>query len=186
MTTGVERLVGPRRGAKSVLEPDFLVPAAHHLRFGAEIDLVLAEEGDRAYACIPIRSVWKWRGFPYPFVTRGGSRTLECGTPLVDTERSAEGLATILSALAESRRMGRSRVLVLPRLNQDGPVVEALRTAARMADLPFIVFEGWERGFLTRRPDAGLRAAHKRASQWRASTAKTAASGGARNRTGPG
>ena len=67
--------------------------------------VLLAEEDDRAYACIPIRSVWKWRGFPYPFVTTETSRTLECGTPLVDIERGAEGLATILSALLERRQI---------------------------------------------------------------------------------
>jgi len=132
-----------------------LVPAASHLRFGAEIEILLAEEGDRAYACLPIRSVRKWRGFPYPFVTAEVSRTLECGTPLVDTERGAEGLTTILSALAEMRRIASSRVLVLPQVTQGGPVFEALRTAARMADLPFVVFESWERGFLARRPEPG-------------------------------
>ncbi len=137
------------------LEPDCLVPAAHHLRFGAEIDLVLAEEGDRAYACIPIRALRDWRGLPYPFVTAQATRTLDCGTPLVDTERSAEGLAAILSALSENRCIARSRVLVLPGLNQGGPVFDALRTAARMADLPFIVFKSSERGFLRRRPEAG-------------------------------
>ena len=133
------------------LEPDFLVPAALHLPYGAQIEMLLAEEDDRAYACIPIRSVWNWRGFPYPFVTTETSRTLECGTPLVDTERGAEGLATILSALLERRQIGRSRILVLPHITQTGPVFEALRTATRMAKLPFIVYESWERGFLRRR-----------------------------------
>ncbi len=133
------------------LEPDFLVPAALHLPYGAQIEILLAEEDGRAYACIPIRSVWNWRGFPYPFVTTDTSRTLECGTPLVDTERGAEGLATILSALLERRQIGRSRILVLPNITQTGPVFEALGTATRMAKLPFIVYESWERGFVRRR-----------------------------------
>jgi CelD/BcsL family acetyltransferase involved in cellulose biosynthesis len=132
-------------------EPDFLVPAALDLPYGAEIEVLLAEEEGRAFASIPIRSLWNWRGFPYPFVTTQGLRTLECGTPLVDTERGAEGLASILSALSERRQIGRSRILVLPQVTQSGPVFEALRTAARMANLPFIVFESWERAFLRRR-----------------------------------
>jgi hypothetical protein len=135
------------------LEPDGVMPAARYLRFGAGIKILLAEEDGRAYACLPIRSVWKWHGFPYPFVTSEASRTLECGTPLVDIERGSEALATIFSALAERRPIGRSRVLVLPQLTQNGPVFEALRTAAQTADLPFVVFEGWERGFLVRRPE---------------------------------
>jgi CelD/BcsL family acetyltransferase involved in cellulose biosynthesis len=132
-------------------EPDFLVPAAAHLPGGAEIEVLLAEEDDRAFACIPICSVWNWRGFPYPFITTQPLRTIECGTPLVDTERGAEGLASILSALFERRQIGRSRVLVLPQVTQSGPVFEALRTATTMTNLPFIVFESWERAFLRRR-----------------------------------
>ena len=113
--------------------------------------MLLAEEDDRVHACLPVRSVWNWRGFPYPFVTTETSRTLECGTPLVDSERGAEGLASILSALLERRHIGRSRILVLPHVTQTGPVFEALRTATRMANLKFIVYESWERGFVRRR-----------------------------------
>ena len=85
------------------------MPAALHLPYGPHIAVLLAEEDGRAYACIPNGSVGKWRGFPYPFVTTETSRTIECGTPLVDTERGAEGLASILSALLERRQIGRSR-----------------------------------------------------------------------------
>ncbi len=135
-------------------EPDCLVPAALHQRLGAKIDIVLAEEGDRAYACIPIRAVWRYPfRFPYPFVTTQVRRTIECGTPLLDAERGAEGMAAILSALSDRRRIGRSRVLALPQVHQDGPAFESLQAAVRIAGLPFIVYESWERAFLRRRPE---------------------------------
>ena len=136
------------------MEPDCLIPAALHLKFGGEIDIVLAEEDDRAYACIPIRAVWKFH-FPYPFVTTKVHRTIGCGTPLVDAERGAEGMAAILSALSKRRRITRSRALDLPQVSQDGPVFDALVTAAQMANLPFIVHDPFDRGLLRRRPEPG-------------------------------
>jgi hypothetical protein len=136
------------------MEPDCLIPAALHLRFGGEIEIVLAEEDDRAYACIPIRALWKYH-FPYPFVTTKVHRTLACGTPLVDAERGAEGMAAILSALSKRRRITRSRALDLPQVSQDGPVFEACRAAAQMANLPFIVHDPFERGLLRRQPEPG-------------------------------
>ncbi len=136
------------------MEPDCLIPAALHLRFGGEIEIVLAEEDDRVYACIPVRAMRKYH-FPYPFVTTEVRRTLECGTPLVDAERGAEGMAAILSALSKRRRITRSRALDLPQVSQDGPVFEACRAAAQMANLPFIVHESFDRGLLRRRPEPG-------------------------------
>jgi hypothetical protein len=136
------------------MEPDYLIPVALHLRFGSEIDIVLAEEDDRAYACIPIRAVWKFH-FPYPFVTTKVHRTIACGTPLVDAERGAEGMAAILSALSKRRRITRSRALDLPQVSQDGPVFEALVKAAQMANLPFIMHDPFDRGLLRRRPEPG-------------------------------
>ena len=90
------------------MEPDCLLSVALHEGFGDEIDIVLAEEGGRAHACIPIRALWK-SPFPYPFVTTKVHRTFGCGTPLVDTERGAEAMAAILSALSERRRIARAR-----------------------------------------------------------------------------
>jgi len=137
------------------MEPDYLMPAGLRQPFGAEIDIVLAEEGDRVYACTAIRAVRNHNHFPYPFVTTQVRRAGECGTPLVDAERGGEGMAAILSALSARRRIARSRVLALPAVSQDGPAFEALRTAARIVGLQFIVYESWERGLLKRRPEPG-------------------------------
>ena len=136
------------------MEPDCLLSVALHEGFGDEIDIVLAEEGGRAHACIPIRALWK-SPFPYPFVTTKVHRTFGCGTPLVDTERGAEAMAAILSALSERRRIARARALDLPYVSQDGPVFDDLATAAQMANLPFFVHESFDRGLLRRRPEPG-------------------------------
>ena len=134
------------------MEPDYLIPAATHLRFGGEIDIVMAEEDNRAYACIPIRAVWKFH-FPYPFVTAKVHRSIASGTPLLDSERGAEGMAAILLALSQRRRITRSRTLDLPQVSQDGPVFDALVTAAQTVNLPFIVHDPFEHSLLRKRPE---------------------------------
>ena len=95
-----------------LMEPDCLLPAARHQAFGGELEIAFTEEGDRFYACMPLRSVRRHGHSPYPFVTTQVRRTIECGTPLVDAERGAEGLATIFSALSKRRSITGSRVLV--------------------------------------------------------------------------
>jgi Acetyltransferase (GNAT) domain len=145
-----------------LMEPDCLLPAARHQVFGGELEIAFAEEGDRFYGCMPLRSVRSWRRFPYPFVTTQVRRTIECGTPLVDTERGAEALATIFSALSKRRSIAGSRVLAVPKISCDGAVFDAFRTAARMVGLPYVVYESSERGTLKRRPDSDYQRSYRR------------------------
>lgn len=137
------------------MEPDCLVPASLHQPFGAEMEVVLAESEGRAYACIPVRAVRRQHRFLGPFLTTQVRCTIECGTPLVDAERGVEALAAIFLALSERRKITKSRVLVIPKVSADGPVFEALQTAARIAGFPFVVYDSWERGLLKRGPDPG-------------------------------
>lgn len=136
-----------------LMEPECLLPAARHQAFGSELEIAFAEEGDRFYGCMPLRSVRRYLRFPYPFVTTQVRRTIECGTPLVDAERGAEGLATIFSALSKRRSIAGSRVLVVPKISCDGAVFDAFQVATRTVGLPYFVYESWERGVLKRRPD---------------------------------
>jgi CelD/BcsL family acetyltransferase involved in cellulose biosynthesis len=136
-----------------LMEPDCLLPAARHQAFGGELEIAFAEEGDRFYACMPLRSVRRHGHSPYPFVTTQVRRTIECGTPLVDAERGAEGLATIFSALSKRRSIAGSRVLVVLKISCDGAVFDAFQVATRTVGLPYVVYESWERGALKRRHD---------------------------------
>lgn len=154
--TLAERAVEPN----PLYEPDCLVPAAEHQQFGDEIDIVFAEEGGRVFACIPVRQVRKWRGFPYPFVTTVVRRMLYCGTPLVDPERSEEALGAILAALAERRGFANGRVLVLQEVAEGGAVDHAVQMAARHAGFPLFRYESWERPIAYRREEANYRSIH--------------------------
>jgi len=135
------------------MEPDCLLPAARHQTFGEELEIAFAEEGDRFYGCMPLRSVRSYLRFPYPFVTTQVRRTIECGTLLVDAERGAEGLATIFSALSSRRSIAGSRVLVVPKVSCDGPVFDAIQVATRTAGLTYVVHDSMERAALKRRSD---------------------------------
>jgi hypothetical protein len=138
-----------------LMEPDCLLPAARHQAFGGELEIAFAEQGDRFYACMPLRSVRRWLRYPYPypFVTTQVRRTIECGTLLVDAERGAEGLATIFLVLSKRRSIAGSRVLVVPKVSCDGAVFDAFQAATRTVGLPYVVYESWERGALKRRHD---------------------------------
>lgn len=138
-----------------LMEPDCLLPAARYQAFGGELEVAFAEEGDRFYACIPLRPVRRWLRYPYPypFMTTQVRRTVECGTPLVDARRGAEGLAAIFSALSKRRGIAGSRVLVVPKISCDGAVFDAFQAAARTLGLPCVAYEPWERAALKRRHD---------------------------------
>jgi CelD/BcsL family acetyltransferase involved in cellulose biosynthesis len=140
-------------------EPDCLIPAARHQSFGCEIQLVVAHEGDRFIAAVPVRHVRRWRSVPYPMVTTQVRRMTYLGTPLVDEERGVEAVKGLLQALLERRQARRSRVLVVQDMT-DGRVAEMFRTATREMKLPLVVFESFERGFLTRRDPPAHTQAH--------------------------
>jgi hypothetical protein len=140
-------------------EPDCLIPAAEHQSFGSEIDLVVAEDDGRFYGVLPIRRVKRWRGLPYPMVTTQVRRMTYLGTPLIDDSCGIEAVRAILGALVEQRKSGGSRVLVIQEL-ADGPTAALFRTAASELGLPLVVFESFERGFLTRHDPPAWQTAH--------------------------
>lgn len=137
------------------MEPDCLLAVTCDENSGGELEIAFAEEGDRFYACLPLRTVRRWlrAPYPYPFMTTHVRRTIECGTPLVDGERGAEGLAAIFAALSKRRSIAGSRVLLVPKFSCDGPAFEAFQLATRTLGLRYVVTESWERGALQIRHD---------------------------------
>jgi Acetyltransferase (GNAT) domain len=65
----------------------------------------------------------------------------------------------LLQALVQERRAGRSRVLVIQEMT-DGKVASTIRTAARESKMPLVVFESFERGFLTHHDPPAYKEAH--------------------------
>jgi CelD/BcsL family acetyltransferase involved in cellulose biosynthesis len=137
------------------LVPYGLVPVGPHERFRAGIEVALAEEGGRVYACLPTRSVGAVGKLLYPFIS-AEVREMECGTPLVDNERGTQAMAVILSGLSRQRQLRRARVLNIVRISQDGPAYPMVQAAARNVGFPMFVHESYERGLLKRRQSEGL------------------------------
>lgn len=146
------------------MEPDCLVPYGHvpvgpQERFKTGIELAFAEEGGRFYACLPTRSVSAMGRLAYPFLATD-VREMECGTPLLDKERGAEGMAAILSGLSRARKLRQARILNMVRVSQDGPAFPMVRAAARKVGFPVFVHESYERGLLIRRPSVRFEELH--------------------------
>jgi Acetyltransferase (GNAT) domain len=158
------RLAASAAEPNPFMEPDCLLAVARHENFGGELEIAFAEEGDRFYACLPLRTVRRWlrAPYPYPFMTTHVRRTIECGTPLVDVDRGAEGFAAIFSALSKRPSIAGSRVLLVPKFSCDGPAFEAFQLATRTLGLRYIVTESWERGALKIRHDDDCRLSFSR------------------------
>ncbi len=131
-------------------EPDCLIPAATHQSFGAKIELVVAEQQGRFFACLPVRHVRRWK-FPYPILTTQVRRMGYLGTPLVDPEGGVEAMSALLTALVGMRRAATARLLVIDGMTGTGPVSDLLREAVSVLGLPSRVFESYDRGLLVRR-----------------------------------
>ncbi|MGO9341574.1 MAG: GNAT family N-acetyltransferase, partial [Acidimicrobiales bacterium] len=141
-----ERVVEPN----PFFEPDCLIPAATHQSFGAKIELVVAEQQGRFFACLPVRHVRRWK-FPYPILTTQVRRMGYLGTPLVDPEGGVEAMSALLTALVGMRRAATARLLVIDGMTGTGPVSDLLREAVSVLGLPSRVFESYDRGLLVRR-----------------------------------
>ena len=109
-------------------EPDCVIPAARHLSHGADIALVVAEEGGRFQACVPIRPVPRWYNISYPIAANKVRRSTYVGTPLVDASAGTTAMATLLTTLADRRAALGYRLFGLDSLREGGPVAHHLRT----------------------------------------------------------
>jgi CelD/BcsL family acetyltransferase involved in cellulose biosynthesis len=144
-----ERAVEPN----PLCEPDCVIPAARYQTFGSEISLLVAEDGGRIQACVPIRPVSRWYNIRYPVAANKVRRSTYVGTPLVDPTSGTAAVEALLSTLAEERRTLGCRLFGLDSLREGGPVAQYVRAAAAELGLPIYKHEDFERAFLVRRPD---------------------------------
>ncbi len=133
------------------LEPACVVPAARHQSFGHEIELAVAEEDGKFYACLPVRNVKRWHKLPYPIVTSQVRRMIYSGTPLVDPDRGLDACGALFDVLGAARERGGGRVLALQEITGGGAVDAFVRAAAEQRGLRRIEFESWDRPMLFRR-----------------------------------
>jgi CelD/BcsL family acetyltransferase involved in cellulose biosynthesis len=127
-------------------EADFVIPACRLLRGGKSVQLLVAEEGGRFHASLPVRPVKLIGIFPTPVISSWRHLYGFLGTPLVDTERGFEAVELLLRSLIGTGRRG--RVIVLEQFGEDGPVAMELRQAARVLGLAVDVYSSGERSVL--------------------------------------
>jgi CelD/BcsL family acetyltransferase involved in cellulose biosynthesis len=160
-------LAGRAAEPNPLCEPDCLIPAARYQSFGDEISLLVAEEGGRFQACLPLRPVHRWYNITYPVAANKVRRATYVGTPLVDPAAGTKAVTTMLRTLAEHRQLLHNRLLGLDSLREDGPVAAYVHEAAAALHLPVFVAEDFERALFVRRPEAtyfsGLSAKRRKA-----------------------
>jgi Acetyltransferase (GNAT) domain len=126
-----------------------VLPAAHHLRGGGSVHLLLAESADRLLFLLPVSGgpgsraappvLWSWT-HDYCFL----------GTPLLSTDQDPGRLWAALHR--ELRSAAPASLLVMPLHAGDGPVAAALRTVAADQGLGVRQSPASFRGFVRRRP----------------------------------
>jgi CelD/BcsL family acetyltransferase involved in cellulose biosynthesis len=140
-------------------DPDFVMPSAEVLA-GGEVPLLVATEGDRWLACLPVRAAWRWKRVPSPALTSWVHLYCFFGTPLVAPGAEEEAVRALLDAAAGMRRP----ILGLDLVGGDGPVMRALEAAAEPHG-GLIVYERRERAALHRGGSGGeiaLNTKHRR------------------------
>lgn len=127
-------------------EPAFVDAAAG--RVGADVSLLVAREGPRWLACVPVaRAGRRWH---VPARSAWHHDHSFLGTPLLDGERPEAAAAGLLRAAA---RDPRASLLVLALMRADGPVASVLEDAARRRSARVLRVDHAERAALLRRPE---------------------------------
>ena len=158
-----ERAIEPN----PLFEADCIIPAARYLPNGDQISLVIAEEESRFFGCFPVirvagnaRTSGSWPGIRRPALKNVVSRLPFDCTPLVSEERGVEAATALLSALTDRSRARDAGILVLERLDADGPVSSYIESAAKGLRLPIYTYHSWSRPVVRRRAELTYRSIH--------------------------
>jgi len=158
-----ERAIEPN----PLFEADCIIPAARYLPNGDQISLVIAEEESRFFGCFPVirvagnaRTSGSWPGIRRPALKNVVSRLPFDCTPLVSEERGVEAATALLSALTDRSRARDAGILVLERLDADGPVSSYIESAAKGLRLPIYTYLSWSRPVVRRRAELTYRSIH--------------------------
>lgn len=140
-----------------LFEPACLVPAARHLEGGTGIRLIVAEEGNRFYGCLPVRSATSWHRLPVKTLTTDVRRMTYLGTPLVDAARGVEAFRALFEVMRR-RDAGMAAGLVeLKWVHAGGPVDRLLQQALTELGLASYATESFDRPSVDRRPAGNYR-----------------------------
>ena len=146
----IERWRGLAAGAAEpnpFFEPEYALPAAE-LMGGRRLALLVAQEGDEWWGCLPIHRPRRWHRVPLACVAGWDHRYCFLGAPLV---RPGQEESTIATMALELIRQPGAAFVGLDSLAGDGPVRDALRTAIDQAGGEEVQVNQHERAMLRRR-----------------------------------
>lgn len=142
-------------------EPSCVIAAARHQEFGDEIELVVAEEEGRFFACLPLRHIrTRWHRLSYQTATTRVRRMNYLGTPLIDPRKGPEAMCALLETVVEECRTAGSLSAEIWDVSAGGPVDGYLMDASAELGLPMAVTYAFERGILRRKQLDELVVAH--------------------------
>jgi len=137
------------------LSPAYLATAVRHLPSAKGIVAVVVEDDDAMHAFLPLSRARRFARTPLPYATTAGpflgSESPLC-VPLVDEDRPAETLGTLLTHLS-TRASGLPGLVELTLVPVGGRFDEALEAACRAHDVPLVERYRFERAALV--PTAG-------------------------------
>lgn len=129
-------------------EPSVVLPAAGRLEGGADVELLLVEDGGELVLALPVHRPGSFRHVPLPSMRTWMHPYCFLGTPLLAPEQPVSAWSAAL-ALVGDRRL--APWLALDSVDTSGPVARALRTAALWRGTTPTAFEPSERAVLRRR-----------------------------------
>lgn len=129
-------------------EPDFVLAARDGLGEGG-VALLIVEDGDRWFACLPVLRSWRWRRVPVPVLATWRHIYSFLGTPLV----APDDAGPALSLLVDHGRRAGTGFLALEKMGADGLVWSTLEAELDRRGSGGVQFERIERAALVRRPE---------------------------------
>ncbi|HSZ14881.1 MAG TPA: GNAT family N-acetyltransferase [Solirubrobacteraceae bacterium] len=154
-------------------EPQYLLALARGLGELERVALAVVDDGESWLACMPVHRVERWHRIPVRATAMWRGHAIVAalvGTPLISRTRARDATLALVSGVV---RQPRSLFAAFEWLVEGGPVFEAFRATLAEAGLRSMLFERYERAFLTRHADGGyleraMSSKHRRnlRSQW--------------------
>jgi len=147
------RLAGTAAEPNVFYEPGFALAAAPTL--GREVEAILvwsAEVPGRLVGLFPFRAAARRYGVKLPVLMGWTHPFAPLGTPLVDRDAAAAVVASFLDHVAADATL--PKILLLPLLEESGPVVQALRASVERSGGAHAAFGRHQRALLQSDGDA--------------------------------
>ena len=134
-------------------EPEYVLPLARGLGQQAQVQLLVARDGDEWQACLPVHSPKGWHGIPLRSLSTWRGHVLYglLGTPLVAADRAEESLSALLDGMR--RAEPHARFAGFDWVADDRAMSEPLAGALDGLSPTPIPFDRFERAALCRRPE---------------------------------